>query len=76
MENCHLDCQEPGEQYACFQRTARTLIKKMRKMEYVALHKNIDTGYARALVEEISPQYMVVQNIPENIVNSSGTRVI
>lgn len=45
-------------------------------MEYVALHKNIDTGYARALVEEISPQYMVVQNIPENIVNSSGTRVI
>lgn len=48
----------------------------MRKQEYIALHANIDTGYVRALVEERSPRYMVVQNIPETIVNSSGTAVI
>lgn len=75
MENCHLDCQEPNKLYECFQGIARGLIK-MRKMERIALHENIDTGYARALVEERSPQYIVVQNIPENIVNSSGTAVI
>lgn len=48
----------------------------MRKLDYTALHENLDTGYAAALGEERSPRHMVVQNIPENIVNSSGTAVI
>ena len=76
MENCHLDCQELNERYVHFQRIARSLIKKMRKLAYIALHENTDTGYAGALVEERSPRYMVVQNIPENIVNCSSTAVI